>query len=239
LSGKNIKDTVTSSREKSADVDSMTNKGGKKGDGGKGKPFSGCFECGGDHYARDCPKANGATHSWQKGGKDKGKGKYKGGKDGGKNYGKKGKSKNWHSSSVESDGWQGDFYADESPSYEAAWDKEIEKKNELEKIKEAGSVDRASNPLCQVTRDLASFRTASGEIIEDEGPGRWEGYTEKGVLAHINGRRAAVHKPLISANKMHQKGTIGIVGAKGGAIILPRFVDWKEDPGAGAEIGCR
>ena len=64
--GKNIKDTVTSSREKNADVDSMTNKGGKKGDGGKGKPFSGCFECGGDHYARDCPKANGATHTGRK-----------------------------------------------------------------------------------------------------------------------------------------------------------------------------
>ena len=47
---------------------------GKGGSKGKGGPEGGCFVCGGDHYANNCPKAKGKG----KDGKGKGKGKGKG-----------------------------------------------------------------------------------------------------------------------------------------------------------------
>ena len=74
-------------------------KGKGKGGKGKGGPATGCFTCGGNHYASQCPK---------------GKGKAKGGGKGGK--GKGGKSGGWFSQKQ----WN-DYYPGPSPSTWQSW----------------------------------------------------------------------------------------------------------------------
>ena len=71
-----------------SDVDAL----GKGKAKGKGKgPKGGCFTCGGDHYASDCPRGGGG------GGKNKGKGRGEEDKGKGKRYSKDGGYTGWYS----------------------------------------------------------------------------------------------------------------------------------------------
>ena len=65
--------------------------------------------------------------------------------------------------------------------------------------------------------------------MEDEGLVHFEGYTENGMPAFMEGRAAAVHKPLIAASRMHAKGMIGVLGSKEGVMI-------KQDSWTGKRI---
>ena len=48
-----------------------------------------------------------------------------------------------------------------------------------------------------------SYKTASGELIFDRGGLRVQGTTEKGYGMMFQGRKADIHKTLISASKVH------------------------------------
>ncbi|CAK0798924.1 unnamed protein product, partial [Prorocentrum cordatum] len=50
--------------------------------------------------------------------------------------------------------------------------------------------------------DMNSFKTASGEVVDDEGPFQFLGYSLNGQLFRLNGRLADIHKPLVSAGKV-------------------------------------
>ena len=88
---------AASGRLVSMDLDTGKTKGQGKG------PQNGCFNCGGEHYAKDCPKPfnpdwmslpNNASQKGTKGkGKGESKGKGKGDKGKGKGKGDKGKGK--------------------------------------------------------------------------------------------------------------------------------------------------
>ena len=62
------------------------------------------------------------------------------------------------------------------------------------------------------------FKTATGEIIEDEGLGVLEGISESGGPMRFAGRRAAVGKPLAAASEM-LKGRIGLMDESAGMVI--------------------
>ena len=64
-----------------------------------------------------------------------------------------------------------------------------------------------------------SYKTASGELISDRGGLRVQGTTEYGYGVTFQGRKADVHKTLISASKVHSKGHVAVVGSNGGYII--------------------
>ena len=70
----------------------------------------------------------------------------------------------------------------------------------------------------------ASYKTASGEIIQDRGGIRLVGTTENEELVQLNGRRTDVHKVLLSAGKVHAKGHLAVLG-KGGGYIVPAGSD--------------
>jgi len=71
-----------------------------------------------------------------------------------------------------------------------------------------------------VPNPLASYKTASGEIIPDEGGLVVSGWSELGGNLRLSGRCAAVHKPLVSASRVHNKGHATWL-EKGGGYILP------------------
>ena len=65
-----------------------------------------------------------------------------------------------------------------------------------------------------------SYKTASCELISDLGGLRVQGTTEYGHGVAFHGRKADVHKTLISASKVHSKGHVAVVDSNGGYIIL-------------------
>ena len=73
--------------------------------------------------------------------------------------------------------------------------------------------------LCSAELDIGAFRTASGEIIPDEGGHHQKGYNEQGHVVTLNGRKSDVHKPLIAGGKMFGKGFIGILTSGGGHVL--------------------
>ena len=64
-----------------------------------------------------------------------------------------------------------------------------------------------------------SYKTASGELIADRGGSRVQGTTEYVRGVTFQGRKADVHKTLISASNVHSKGHVAVVDADGGYII--------------------
>ena len=63
-----------------------------------------------------------------------------------------------------------------------------------------------------------SNKTASVELVSDRGGLRVQGTTEYGYGVTFQGRKADVHKTLISAGKVHSQGHVAVVGSKGGYI---------------------
>ena len=63
-------------------------------------------------------------------------------------------------------------------------------------------------------------KTASWELISDRGGLRVQGTTECGYGITFQGRKADVHKTLISVSKVQSKGHIAVVDSNGGCIIL-------------------
>ena len=66
----------------------------------------------------------------------------------------------------------------------------------------------------------ATYRTASGEVIEDRGGLAVSGWSESGHPVRLSGRRADVHKVLVAAGQVHTRGHITIL-EKGGGYIIP------------------
>ena len=78
-----------------------------------------------------------------------------------------------------------------------------------------------------------SDKTASSELISDRGGMRGQGTTGYGCGVTFQGKKADVHKTLVSANKVHSKGHVAFVDSNGGYIIpynstlarnIPQFV---------------
>ena len=65
----------------------------------------------------------------------------------------------------------------------------------------------------------ATYRTASGEIIEDRGGLKVSGSTEAHHPITLSGRRADVHKILVSAGRTHAKGHVAFLSKDGGWIL--------------------
>ena len=165
------------------------------------------------HRAADCrAKGGGKSKGKDKGssggggfygfkGNDKGKGKGKGFKGKGKGKGHKA------AGSLEDDAKDGEeeaWYA-EAGAEEEQWEPE------------AGSIELACLDISSA--DLNGFKLASGEIIEDEGPYEIKGTLENGMKVSIAGRRAQVHKALVSASKLAEKGNFIILHARGGHVV--------------------
>ena len=65
----------------------------------------------------------------------------------------------------------------------------------------------------------ATYKTASGEIIEDAGGLKLEGRAEGGRAIRLTGRLADVHKVLVAASAVHKQGHTTVLYQGGGAII--------------------
>ena len=239
------------------EVDSLS-KGKSKGKGNQ--QFQGsCFKCGKPgHKSAECRSAPPTYNGW-KGGKgqyggakapssgkdDKGKGKDKGGKKGwqdrgpgkgkGGRFGKgkfgrpAGSLEDENADAWAEDGWKADDWGWQTDDWKEGHTEEPEGEAEG-KTKHTGSLD-----ICATEPDVSSFKTTSGEIVEDEGAGQLAGWLENGNAVNTPGRIADVHKILVAASKMHAKGTLAVVGAKGGAIYrtdswigreIQKLIDW-------------
>ena len=62
------------------------------------------------------------------------------------------------------------------------------------------------------------YKTASGEIIRDEGLGELHGSTEGGQGMRLQGRIAAVHKPLVSASRA-LRSHVAFMDSNGGYVF--------------------
>ena len=69
-----------------------------------------------------------------------------------------------------------------------------------------------------------SYKTASGELTSDRGRLPVQGTTEYGYGLTCQGRKADVHKTLISACKVHSEGHVAVVNSNGGFIIPNRHL---------------
>jgi hypothetical protein len=86
-----------------------------------------------------------------------------------------------------------------------------------------------------------SYRTASGELVEDRGPLRHRGADERGQLRSLNGRGVDVHKNLVSAALTCKKGdaylwdtggTIGPHGSRLAVALRETYIDTVKKFGA-------
>ena len=67
--------------------------------------------------------------------------------------------------------------------------------------------------------ELNSFKTASGEILPDEGQLMWPCFLQNGRKCWLRGHVTDVHKPLISAGKVLGKDKVAILHSSGGSIF--------------------
>ena len=67
--------------------------------------------------------------------------------------------------------------------------------------------------------ELNSFKTASGEILPDEGQLMWPCILQDGRKCCLRGHVTDVHKPLISAGKVLGKDKVAILQFCGGSIL--------------------
>ena len=65
-----------------------------------------------------------------------------------------------------------------------------------------------------------SYRTATGELIQDEGKVRATGLDENGNISRVTGRVAGVHKVLVSASRSASFGRNGWI-TRGGGYLIP------------------
>ena len=65
----------------------------------------------------------------------------------------------------------------------------------------------------------ATYKTASGELLSDSGGLRVTGTTEHGDRVRLSGRCTDVHKPLVSASRVHAKGHCSWIESGGGYIF--------------------
>ena len=63
------------------------------------------------------------------------------------------------------------------------------------------------------------WKTASGETTPDYGRGKLRGHDESGIFRGVNGRVIGVHKVLVSAYRVHEKGNFSLLESGGGYII--------------------
>ena len=71
--------------------------------------------------------------------------------------------------------------------------------------------------------DRLSFRTASGERIPDQGVKTFWCRDERGKRRRLTGRVAEVHKALVSAAAVCDKGQDLYLGAEGGYVLGPKI----------------
>ncbi len=64
-----------------------------------------------------------------------------------------------------------------------------------------------------------NYKTASGELIPDQGGLKIKALTEAQHPLTMNGRKADVHKVLLSAGRVHSKGHVGYLNGAGGWVI--------------------
>ena len=67
--------------------------------------------------------------------------------------------------------------------------------------------------------ELNSFKTASGEILPDEGQLMWPCFLQDGRKYRLRGHVTDVHKPLISAGRVPGKDKVAILHSSGGSIL--------------------
>jgi hypothetical protein len=67
--------------------------------------------------------------------------------------------------------------------------------------------------------DGMKLKTASGEVINGYGETTLHGRDTEGVIRKLKGKVSDVHKVLVSASKMHEKGYSTWLGPGGGEII--------------------
>ena len=67
--------------------------------------------------------------------------------------------------------------------------------------------------------ELNSFKTASGEILPDEGQLMWLCFLQDGRKCRLRWNVTDVHKPLISAGRVLGKDTVAILHSSGGSIL--------------------
>ena len=67
--------------------------------------------------------------------------------------------------------------------------------------------------------ELNSFKSASGEILPDEGQLMWPCFLQDGRKCQLRGHVTDVHKPLISAGKVLGKDKVAILHSSGGSIL--------------------
>ena len=74
--------------------------------------------------------------------------------------------------------------------------------------------------------ELNSFKTASGEILPDEGQLMWPCCLQGGRKCRLRGHVTGVHKHLISAGKVLGKEKVAILHSGGGSIL-----SWRSPTG--------
>ena len=82
--------------------------------------------------------------------------------------------------------------------------------------------DRGGAPLGSIVvrgTELNSFKTASGEILPDEGKLLWPCFLQDGRKCRLRGHVTDVHKPLISAGNVLDEGKVAILHSGGGSIL--------------------
>ena len=71
--------------------------------------------------------------------------------------------------------------------------------------------------------ELNSFKTASEEILPDEGQLMWPCFLQDGRKCWLRGHVTDVHKPLISTGKVLGKDKVAILHSSGGSILSWNF----------------
>ena len=65
----------------------------------------------------------------------------------------------------------------------------------------------------------ATYKTASGEILQGQGGVRVEGTSEHDSLVAMQGRKADVHQIWLAAAQAHSKGYMSILSSGGGYLV--------------------
>ena len=195
---------------------------------GKGKPkFSGsCYICGKiGHKSADCwsrdrvlpNKGSGKIQSANVTSSGKGKSisqnKSKSNGKGKRNFsGKKGSQSGRPADSMEfeEETWEGDNETEQKQWWNS-WTEDKKSKRDAAPL---GALLVGGAKL-----DLNSFKTASGEILLDEGHLLWLCFLQDGRKCRLRGHVADVHKPLISAGNVLDKGKVAILHSNGGSIL--------------------
>ena len=206
---------------------------------GKGKnKFSGaCYNCGKvghkatECWSRDAASNKGSGRNPSANVTSSGKGKSVGqGTEGVKGHPKgQGKSKSKGKSKGKSKsrkGFQSGRPADSLEFEEEPWDEpnETEPEEWWNSWADGAEPNRDGAPLGAFVvggaeLELNSFKTASGEILPDEGQLMWPCFLQDGRKCRLRGHVTDAHKPLISAGKVPGKDKVAVLHSSGGSIL--------------------